>query len=45
MKSNTGTLDRSLRVFAGVIILSLAFIGPQTAWGYLGVAAHRQPIE
>lgn len=37
MKSNTGTLDRSLRVFSGVIILSLAFIGPQSAWGYLGI--------
>jgi len=26
-----------IRVVAGVAVLSLAFIGPQTAWGYLGL--------
>ncbi len=37
MRVNEGTLDRVLRVVAGVGILSLAFIGPQTPWGYLGL--------
>lgn len=36
MKSNEGTIDRVLRVLAGAGILSLAFIGPQTPWAYLG---------
>lgn len=34
---NIGALDRTLRVFLGLLILSLAFIGPQTPWGYLGL--------
>jgi hypothetical protein len=37
MRVNEGTLDRVLRVIAGAGILSLAFIGPQTPWGYLGL--------
>jgi len=35
--SNEGTIDRVLRVVAGAIILSLAFVGPQTPWGYIGI--------
>ncbi|WP_300975343.1 DUF2892 domain-containing protein [Sphingomonas sp. LHG3406-1] len=34
---NEGALDRTLRVVAGLAILSLAFIGPKTALGYLGI--------
>jgi hypothetical protein len=37
MPPNEGTIDRALRVIAGAGILSLAFIGPQTAWGYVGL--------
>lgn len=37
MPTNEGNLDRALRVIAGAGILSLAFIGPQTAWGYVGL--------
>jgi hypothetical protein len=33
---NVGTIDRAVRALAGVGLLSLAFTGPQTAWGYLG---------
>lgn len=33
---NEGRLDRVLRVTFGLTILSLAFIGPKTALGYLG---------
>ena len=37
MPTNEGNLDRALRVIAGAGILSLAFIGPQTVWGYVGL--------
>lgn len=37
MQSNEGTLDRTVRVIAGLGILSLVFIGPQTPWGWLGL--------
>ena len=37
MKMNEGALDRVLRVVAGLAILSLALVGPKTAWGYLGL--------
>ncbi len=37
MKMNEGKLDRLLRVVAGSLILSMAFIGPQTPWAYLGL--------
>jgi len=33
---NVGTIDRVVRLLLGVAILSLAFTGPRTAWGYLG---------
>ena len=34
---NEGTADRWLRFILGTIVLSLAFIGPKTPWGYLGL--------
>ncbi len=37
MRTNEGNVDRVLRVVVGAGVLSLAFIGPQTSWGYLGV--------
>ena len=37
MKRNIGKTDRIARVIVGLGILSLAFVGPQSAWGYLGV--------
>ena len=37
MTVNEGTVDRIVRVVAGLVILSLAFIGPKTAWGYVGL--------
>jgi hypothetical protein len=36
MKVNEGAIDRILRVVVGAGIMSLAFIGPQTPWAYLG---------
>ena len=35
MKCNAGTVDRTLRVVAGLGIISLAFVGPQTPWAWL----------
>lgn len=34
---NEGTVDRVVRVVAGLAILSLVFVGPQTPWGWLGI--------
>ena len=36
-KKNEGALDRVLRVIVGVGVMSLPFVGPQSAWGYLGL--------
>ncbi len=35
--ANEGALDRTIRVVAGAVILSLAFWGPTTPLGYLGL--------
>lgn len=37
LKKNEGKLDRILRVVAGLGIVSLAFVGPQTPFAYLGL--------
>ncbi len=37
MKVNEGAIDRVLRVIVGAGVLSLAFVGPHTPWGYLGL--------
>lgn len=37
IERNEGTIDRVLRVIVGVAVLSLVFVGPQTAWGWLGL--------
>ena len=34
---NVGTVDRILRVIAGLALLSLVFVGPQTPWGWIGL--------
>jgi hypothetical protein len=34
---NEGSIDRALRVLLGLGLLSLVFVGPQTAWGWIGV--------
>lgn len=35
--TNVGTTDRVLRIVLGLVLISLVFIGPKTAWGWLGV--------
>ena len=34
---NEGLFDRTLRVILGLALLSLAFVGPRTPWGYVGL--------
>jgi hypothetical protein len=34
---NVGNIDRILRIVAGLVLLSLIFIGPKTWWGLLGI--------
>ncbi len=36
MKKNVGSIERVIRIFAGIAILSLAFMGPKSSWAYLG---------
>ncbi len=37
MQQNLGSIDRILRVVAGLVLLSLVFVGPATPWGWIGV--------
>lgn len=34
---NEHTFERGIRVLLGVGLLAIAFVGPRTPWGYLGV--------
>lgn len=34
---NEGVTDRAIRVVAGLVLISLVFLGPQTAWGWIGL--------
>ncbi|MBP8197940.1 MAG: DUF2892 domain-containing protein [Chromatiaceae bacterium] len=37
MQTNTGTLDRGLRIAAGIALIALAATGTVGAWGWIGV--------
>lgn len=37
MKKNVGNIERLIRIAVGLGLLSLAFVGPQTPWAYLGI--------
>ena len=37
MTRNEGTIDRALRIILGLGLISLVFVGPQTAWGWIGI--------
>ena len=37
MQANVGTIDRALRIVVGLVLIALVFVGPQTAWGWLGL--------
>jgi hypothetical protein len=34
---NEHTLDRVVRVALGLVLLAMVFVGPRTAWGWLGL--------
>ena len=36
-KQNVGTVDRVLRIVVGLVLIALVFVGPKTAWGWIGV--------
>ncbi len=36
LAKNVGTLDRIVRIVAGVGLLAIAFTGPKSPWGFLG---------
>jgi len=37
MGKNVGNIDRILRIVAGLVLISLVFVGPQTPWGWIGL--------
>ncbi len=37
MKTNEGTLDRALRIAAGLLLLALMFTGTIGVWGWIGI--------
>ena len=37
MLKNVGRFDRSIRIAAGIVLLSLVFVGPKTLVGLIGL--------
>lgn len=37
MEKNVGQTDKIIRIVAGLVLLSLAFVGPKTPWGFIGL--------
>ena len=37
MKANVGTLDRAMRIIAGVVLIALSLLGVIGLWGWIGV--------
>jgi hypothetical protein len=37
MKRNVGNTERGIRIIVGLVLISLVFIGPQSAWGWIGL--------
>lgn len=37
MKTNAGTIDRTLRIIAGLVLVGLAATGTVGAWGWIGI--------
>lgn len=36
-KTNVGGFDRIARIVLGIVLIALVFVGPKTAWGWIGV--------
>jgi len=37
MKKNVGGIERAARIILGLAVIALAFVGPRSAWGYVGI--------
>jgi hypothetical protein len=37
MNKNVGRFDRVARIVVGAVLISLVFLGPRTAWGWIGL--------
>jgi hypothetical protein len=37
MVKNVGGSDKIIRIIAGIVLLALVFVGPKTAWGWIGL--------
>ena len=37
MKQNIHNIERVVRIVVGLVLISLAFWGPQSPWGWIGV--------
>ena len=37
MTVNVGTIDRAVRIIAGLVLIALAFNGTIGMWGYIGI--------
>ncbi len=37
LKKNVGNADRAFRIMLGIGLISLAFVGPRTVWGWVGI--------
>ncbi len=37
LKKNIGSADRVFRILLGLGLISLVFVGPHSAWGWIGV--------
>ena len=36
-ETNVGSVDRMIRIIVGLILIALIFVGPKTAWGWIGL--------
>jgi hypothetical protein len=36
-KVNVGSTDRVVRIVIGLALIALVFVGPRTAWGWIGL--------
>jgi hypothetical protein len=37
MRKNIGRIERIVRVVLGIVVVSLAFVGPRSSWAFLGI--------
>lgn len=35
--ANVGKFDRLARIVIGIVLIAMVFVGPKTAWGWIGL--------